>query len=137
MDSSSTTGRAAGQRSYSLSFLLLGFLLLVASAAAQPVSLPFSFCAPSSLNEPDPLKHVNVTAIWGQLYHPDDRATRALKLTAVGEIGGTLEGYSNTTGLLGERRSLVVVRLHGSSSSQPRACYCSQHAGLSGILLGI
>lgn len=100
MDSSSTIDRAAGQRLYTLPFLLPCFLLLIASAGAQPVSLPFSFCAPSTFHEPNPLKRVNVTAVYGQLYHPDDPTTRALKLTAIGEIGDTLEGYLNSTGFL-------------------------------------
>ncbi|KAG8755453.1 hypothetical protein FRC14_004035 [Serendipita sp. 396] len=79
---------------------LLSVLGLLTQSVAQPVSVPFSFCAPSTVTEPNPLKRVNVTGVYGQLYHPNGPDTTSLKLTAFGEIGEVLEGYSNQTGYL-------------------------------------
>ncbi|KAG8823429.1 hypothetical protein FRC17_009336 [Serendipita sp. 399] len=82
------------------SHFLLSVLALLTLSSAQPVAVPYSYCAPSTVTEPNPLKRVNVTGVYGQLYHPNDPSTRALKLAAFGEIGDILEGYSNQTGYL-------------------------------------
>ncbi|PVF96351.1 hypothetical protein CPB86DRAFT_762385 [Serendipita vermifera] len=103
MDSSTRTSRHHGHPSRLFHFLWLTILcitLQLGTSFAQPVSLPFSSCSPSAVTEPDPSKRVNITGVYGQLHHRDDPASRALKLVAFGEVGDTLEGYSNQTGYL-------------------------------------
>lgn len=117
MDSSlSTLCRQTRRRNFgSLTSLLRSALVLclIPLSSSKPVPLPFSTCAPSTVTESNPLKRVNVTSVYGQVYHADDPQTRQLKITAFGEIGDTLDGYSNTTGYLG--RSLLPIRFHGDS----------------------
>jgi hypothetical protein len=89
-------------------FLSLFSLIFVVNVGismvnAEAVSLPFSSCAPSTVTEPNPSKRVNVTNVYGQIFlSKEDPPTRSLKLTALAEIGDTLEGYSNQTGYLGQ-----------------------------------
>ena len=86
-----------------LPLLTLLFLLSLSinRVYAGPVPLPFSTCAPSTGEEPNPAKRINVTAVYGQIYLGNGNPlSRSLKLTALAEIGDTLDGYSNQTALL-------------------------------------
>jgi hypothetical protein len=64
-----------------------------------------------------------VTAVYGQLHHAD-QPDMALRLTIIGAVGDTLEGYSNTTGYLGKflspasRRVRTIVRVAEGRSNQ-------------------
>jgi hypothetical protein len=110
----------SGQGNWTLALLLRTALVLcfIPACLSEPVSLPFLTCAPSTVTEPNPLKRINVTSVYGQIYHPNDPNTRELKLTAFGDVGNTLEGYSNTTGYLGESKSGVTA---AQPSTHPRA----------------
>jgi hypothetical protein len=81
----------------------------ISTCLSEPVSLPFSICAPSTVTESNPLKRINVTAVYGQIYHANASSTQ-LKITAFGDIGDTLVGFSNTTDYLGESLLYPVVR---------------------------
>lgn len=111
MGSAARTCGQSGRGNWTLALLLRLALVLcfIPACISEPVSLPFLTCAPSTVTEPDPLKRINVTAVYGQIYHANDPTTRQLKLTAFGEIGDTLDGYSNTTGYLGESKSGITA----------------------------
>jgi hypothetical protein len=122
MGSPARTCGQLGRGNWTLALLLRSALLLclIPACKSEPISLPFSTCAPSTVTEPNPLKRINVTAVYGQIYHANDPSTRQLKLTAFGEIGDTLDGYSNTTGYLGESKSGCTA---ARPSSYHRAFY--------------
>lgn len=98
----------------------------ISTVHAGAVSLPFTSCAPSTVTEPNALKRVNVTSVYGQIYLDDaNPPSRSLKLTTIAQIGDTLDGYSNQTGYLGESISLGHLRGSAPHVMSPyQRCSC-------------
>jgi hypothetical protein len=123
VDSSTMSSNLSSHRSAATGMFLSLFSLIfiinigVSIVNAGPVPLPFSFCAPSTVTEPNPSKRVNVTDVYGEIVlSNDDPPTTSLKITALAEIGDTLEGYSNQTGYLGQCTFCNRQSVFGSSA---------------------
>lgn len=91
-------------------FVLLNLVSKVPIVSAQPTSVLFDNCPPTSATEGDPNKRLNITTVHAQIAHGNASDLPTLKMTLFGETGAVLQGYSNTTGYLGT--SIPVLKAH-------------------------
>jgi hypothetical protein len=82
-------------------FVLFYLASQVSIVTAQPTTVLFDNCPPTSATEGNPGKRLNITTIYAQIAHWNASSDPTLKMTLLGETGDGLEGYSNTTGYLG------------------------------------
>lgn len=91
-------------------FVLFHLVSKVSIVSAQPTSVLFDNCPPTSATEGDPNKRLNITTIHAQIAQGNPSGHPTLKVTLFGETGAVLAGYSNTTGYLGT--SIRVFKAH-------------------------
>ena len=82
-------------------YILFHLASIVSIVTAQPTTVLFDNCPPTSATEGNPNKRLNITTVYAQIAHWNASSDPTLKMTLLGETGDVLEGYSNTTGYLG------------------------------------
>jgi len=91
-------------------FVLFHLASQVSIASAQPTTVLFDNCPPTSATEGNPNKRLNITTVYAQIAQGNASSDHILRMTLFGETGAVLENYSNTTGYLGT--SIPVFRAH-------------------------